>query len=187
MARTILYLVRHGERSTATDGGLSGRGREQAHLLGRRLREVPLHRVHHGSLPRAAQTAQIIAGHLPDATTHPCPWASDLTPVPSPARRHEYPERFHSFLDGVPAEERDPDAHRLRAAVDHFGVIGDEDRHELVVTHNFVIGWFVRHVLDAPVWRWIGLHQDNCALTVVQWESGRPATLVSFNDRGHLR
>ena len=42
-------------------------------------------------------------------------------------------------------------------------VTGAEDRHELLITHNFVIGWFVRHTLDAQVWRWIGLNQANCA------------------------
>ena len=74
----------------------------------------------------------------------------------------------------------------LQAAVEHFGVTGEEDRYELLITHNFVIGWFVRHVLDAPVWRWIGLNQANCAITIVQWDSDRPPTLVSFNDTGHL-
>jgi len=62
----------------------------------------------------------------------------------------------------------------------------DRDRHQLLITHNFVIGWFVRHVLDAPVWRWIGLQQANCAITAVRWETGRPPSLVSFNDTGHL-
>lgn len=86
----------------------------------------------------------------------------------------------------VPDEERDEDATALQAAVEHFGVTGDKDRHEPPITHNFVIGWFVRHVLDAPVWRWTGLNQANCAITIVQWESDRPPTLVSFNDIGHL-
>jgi probable phosphoglycerate mutase len=49
-----------------------------------------------------------------------------------------------------------------------------------------VIGWFVRHVLDAPTWRWIGLNQENCGLTIVQWDTDRPPTLVCFNDVGHL-
>ena len=86
----------------------------------------------------------------------------------------------------MPEDERDKDAVALRAAVEHFGVTGADDRHELLITHNFVIGWFVRHVLDAPVWRWIGLNQANCAITIVQWDSDRPPTLVSFNDIGHL-
>jgi histidine phosphatase superfamily protein (branch 1) len=78
------------------------------------------------------------------------------------------------------------DAVALRAAVEHFGVVRDTDRHELLITQNFVIGWFVRHVLDAPQWRWIGLDQANCAITILQWDSDRPPTLVSFNGTGHL-
>lgn len=65
------------------------------------------------------------------------------------------------------------DATALRAAVEHFGITGERDRNELLITHNFVIGGLVRHVLDVPEWRWIGLNLDNCALTVVQWDSRR--------------
>ena len=69
MACTQLYLVRHGEQDQAfghaTDGGLSQLGREQADRLGRRLREVPFSAIHHSPLTRAAQTADVIAGHLP--------------------------------------------------------------------------------------------------------------------------
>lgn len=185
MARTQLYLVRHGEQDT-TGGGLSPLGRDQAHRLGRRLRPVPFEAVHHSPLPRAAETAEIVAGHLPRVPGHVCDFAADRTPVPSGERRDRYPERWHAWLDAVSEQERDLDAAGLRAAVERFGVVGAGDRIELLITHNFVIGWFVRHVLDAPEWRWIGLDQANCAITVVQWESGRPPTLVSFNDTGHL-
>jgi probable phosphoglycerate mutase len=41
-----------------------------------------------------------------------------------------------------------------------LAVATDTDRCELLVTHNFVIGWFIRHVLAAPWWRWMGLNQD---------------------------
>ena len=106
--------------------------------------------------------------------------------MPSAGQRGRYPDRWLAWLDGVPDNERDEDAVALQAAVEHFGVTGEQDRHELLITHNFVIGWFVRHVLDAPRWRWIGLNQANCAITIVQWDSDRPPTLVSFNDTGHL-
>lgn len=106
--------------------------------------------------------------------------------MPSTGQRDRYPGQWLAWLDDVPDAERDEDATALRAAVDHFGVIGDSDRHELLITHNFVIGWFVRHVFDAPAWRWIGLNQANCAITIVRWNSDRPPTLVSFNDTGHL-
>ncbi|HEX2772844.1 MAG TPA: histidine phosphatase family protein [Micromonosporaceae bacterium] len=190
MARTQLYLVRHGEQDPASghapDGGLSQLGREQADRLGRRLRTVPFSAIHHSPLARAAQTADIVASHLPQVPRHDCDFVADRTPVPSAGQRGRYPDRWHAWLDGVPDDERDEDATALQAAVAHLGVAGDNDRHELLITHNFVIGWFVRHMLDAPVWRWIGLNQDNCAITIVQWDSDRPPTLVSFNDTGHL-
>jgi serine/threonine-protein phosphatase PGAM5 len=183
--RTQLYLVRHGEQVPA-GGGLSELGREQAERLGRRLSAVPFAAIHHSPLARAAETASAVAGHLPHVPSHRCDYVTDRTPVPSTGRRGQYPARWHAWLDDVPADERDEDAVALQAAVEHFGVTGEEDRYELLITHNFVIGWFVRHVLDAPVWRWIGLNQANCAITVLQWDSGRPATLLSFNEAGHL-
>jgi probable phosphoglycerate mutase len=190
MSRTRLYLVRHGEQDPASDhardGGLSPLGREQADRLGRRLRTAPFTAIHHSPLARAAQTAEVVGGHLPRVPRHDCDLVADRTPVPSPGQRDRYPDRWLAWLEGVPDDERDEDAVALRHAVEHFGVTGQQDRNELLITHNFVIGWFVRHMLDAPDWRWIGLNQANCAITIVQWESDRPPTLVSFNDTGHL-
>jgi probable phosphoglycerate mutase len=137
-------------------------------------------------LTRAAQTAEIVARHLSPVPRHDCDLVADRTPVPSAEHRNTYPDRWLPWLDEVPSAERDEDAAALQAAVAHLGVVGDNDRHELLITHNFVIGWFIRHVLDAPHWRWIGLNLDNCAITIVQWETGRPPTLISFNDTGHL-
>ena len=60
----FLYLVRHGEASPH-DGPLSPAGQEQAQLTGQRLKDVPFSAVYHGLLPRAAQTAELIAASLP--------------------------------------------------------------------------------------------------------------------------
>jgi serine/threonine-protein phosphatase PGAM5 len=189
MARTLLYLVRHGEQDQATPdagGGLSSVGREQADRLGRRLAAVTFTQIHHSPLARAVQTTDVLAAHLPAVARHPCDFVADRTPVPSAARRDDYPERWLPWLDAVPEEERDEDAAALQGAVEHFCVVGEEDRRELLVTHNFVIAWFVREVLQAPVWRWIGLDSANCGLTVVESGSDRPPQVVAFNDTGHL-
>ncbi|WP_432536207.1 histidine phosphatase family protein [Kineococcus arenarius] len=189
MARTLLYLARHGEQdqtASDADGGLSPLGREQADRLGRRLAAVTFSQVHHSPLARAVQTTDVLARHLLRVARHPCGLVADRTPVPSAARRDQYPERWLSWLDGVPAQERDEDAAALRGAVEHFGVTGEVDRCELLVTHNFVIGWFVSQVLQTPVWRWIGLNSVNCGLTIVKWESGQSPEVVAFNDTGHL-
>ncbi|WP_189285795.1 histidine phosphatase family protein, partial [Actinoplanes campanulatus] len=69
MTITDLYLVRHGLANG--DGELSPLGREQADRAGRRLSTVTFDAIHHSALPRAAATAQIIAGHVP-APRHAC-------------------------------------------------------------------------------------------------------------------
>lgn len=133
MALTRLYLVRHGEQDQGPAGGLSPLGRTQADRLGRRLSDVRFSTIHHSPLARAVQTADIVAAHLPRVPRHACDHVADRTPVPSVDRRADYPKRRHSWLDRVPADERDDDAVALRAAVAHFGVAGDKDRRELLI------------------------------------------------------
>lgn len=55
----------------------------------------------------------------------------------------------------------------------------------VLVTHAFVIGWFVRTAMDAPSWRWLGLNSANTGLTIIRFTDG-VATLGAFNDTGHL-
>jgi broad specificity phosphatase PhoE len=62
-ATRYLYLVRHAE-ALPDESGLTERGRRQAVLLGRRLRNVSFSTVHHGPLPRAAQTAHLVSEQL---------------------------------------------------------------------------------------------------------------------------
>ncbi|MBY9075381.1 histidine phosphatase family protein [Nocardioides sp. WL0053] len=57
-----LYLTRHAEPDD--DGRLTERGVQQAVLLGRRLSNVPFGSVQHGPLPRATETAQLVARQL---------------------------------------------------------------------------------------------------------------------------
>ena len=77
----FLYLVRHGEASPH-DGPLSPAGQEQAQLTGQRLKDVPFSAVYHGLLPRAAQTAELIAPPRP----RPRPLSPLPAPAPAPAR-----------------------------------------------------------------------------------------------------
>jgi broad specificity phosphatase PhoE len=74
------------------------------------------------------------------------------------------------------------------AAIERLTQAGPEgeDSHTLIVTHNFLIGWLVSQALAAPAWRWLGLNQMNCALTVIGYEAGLPPSLITFNDAGHL-
>jgi broad specificity phosphatase PhoE len=188
VANRLLYLVRHGEQENpeveSDEAGLSGTGRRQAALLGERLRAIPFAALHHSPVRRAAQTAELIAERLPGVPLRPSEVVGDYVPgAPDPAT---LPPAYAGFVAGF-TEVDLVDGPKLAArAVERFTTPPETDRRELVVTHNFLIGWLVRHALDAPDWRWIGLNHYNCGLTVILFRTGRPASLVSYNDVGHL-
>jgi serine/threonine-protein phosphatase PGAM5 len=191
MGITLLYLVRHAEQAgVATgdhpDAGLSELGIRQADLLGRRLAGVPFDVIRHSPLRRAEQTARRVAAWLPGVPVEASDLLRDRTPIPLPGEMDEAPAQFRVVLDSVPDEEADPGARRLSEAVERLAVAGPADRHELLVTHGFVIGWFVRHVLDAPAWRWMGLNAFNAGITIIKVSQDLPPMLISYNDIGHL-
>ncbi|WP_328512308.1 histidine phosphatase family protein [Streptomyces sp. NBC_00376] len=186
-----LYLVRHGEAAGEDDGSaLTEAGRRQAQLLGRRLREHPISVVRHGPLTRAAETAKLIGGQLDGVPVRVTETADDY--VPHFPDRAELPadsaDRFMRFLEPCTAEERlrGPELAR-RALTELTGPPeGDEDVHELVVTHSFLVSWLMRDAMDAPKWRWLGLNHGNASLTVIRYAPGRPASVLVSNDMRHL-
>ncbi|MEU6237916.1 histidine phosphatase family protein [Kitasatospora sp. NPDC047058] len=188
-ATRYLYLVRHGE-ALPDESGLSENGRRQAALLGRRLADRPISVVHHGPLPRATQTAQLIGEHLDGAALTVSEPAGDYVPY-IPDRAELPPDSADfllRFLSGATPGERERGPVLARQAVERFTgpAPGDEERHELVVTHNFLVGWLVRHATDAPAWRWLGLNHGNAALTVIRYAPGRPSSVLVHNDTRHL-
>ncbi|MDN0194249.1 histidine phosphatase family protein [Streptomyces sp. S.PNR 29] len=188
-ATRYLYLARHGEASP-DETTLTENGRRQAVLLGERLRNTPLSAIHHGPLRRAAQTAQLISAHLGDVPLHQSELAGDYIPY-LPAKEELPPDSADAmlaFLAQVPEEERNRGPALAREALAEFTgpVDGDHPRHDLVVTHNFLIGWLIRAALDAPEWRWMGLNHGNAALTVIRYAPGRPSSVLFYNDVRHL-
>ncbi|MGV9451548.1 histidine phosphatase family protein [Streptomyces sp. NPDC003635] len=188
-AARYLYLARHGEASE-DETTLTESGRRQAVLLGERLRSAPLSAIYHGPLPRAQQTARLIGAQLDTVTLHESELAGDYVPY-LPAKDELPPDAADTllaFLAQVPEEERDRGPALAREALAEFTgpVDGDHPRHELLVTHNFLIGWLVRAALDAPEWRWMGLNQANAALTVIRYAPGRPSSVLLSNDMRHL-
>lgn len=188
-AARYLYLTRHGEASS-DDSALTDNGRRQAVLLGERLRGAPLTAIHHGPLARAEQTAQLVCEQLDGVPLCRAAPAGDY--IPYMPQREELPSESADAMLGhlaqFPAEEREQGPGLAQEALAQFTgpVAGDEPRHELVVTHNFLIGWLIRAALDAPKWRWMGINHANAALTVIRYTPGRPPSVLLFNDTGHL-
>jgi broad specificity phosphatase PhoE len=179
-----LFLTRHGE--AGPDGTLTEAGRRQAVLLGRRLRDVPVTSIHHGPLPRAAQTAHLVAGQLPGVPLHVEKAAGDF--VPYTPKREELPETSGDLLLAFTRQFPPADEELAADAERRFSgpVPGSEPRYEVLVTHNFLAGWLIRAAQDAPPWRWLTLTHAHAGLTVIRYSPGRPAALLTYNDLSHL-
>ncbi len=175
-----LYLVRHGEQQDAEhglpDGPLSPRGVRQAQALAERLGGVPVHR--RVDLPAAARAGDGAHHDREDAGPRAAAVraADGLHPVGSRARhaarlrvvlRRGHPRRDRGGRGadgGCRGRVDDPVARRSSRPADHAQLRRS--------------GWFVREVFGAPNWRWLGLNQANCGLTIIRVRSAKPPVLV---------
>lgn len=182
MATRHLYIARHGAADAF--GELTDVGRAQANLLGERLAGLPVDAVWHSPLPRAAASARVIGTHLPDV---PLAEAAELVDhVPFVPAGADLPSAWAGFFDGFDDAERAPGERLAAALVERFARTADVETHDVLVTHAFQVAWLLRHALDAPPARWLGLNSGNAALTVIEYRDGLPPTVVLFNDMGHL-
>jgi broad specificity phosphatase PhoE len=182
-----LYLVRHGEQQDAEyglpDGKLSPRGTRQAEAIASRLSGVPFRGAWHSPLERAADTARILTQRMPALESRPSTLLMDCIPSgPTPTMPHA----FEAFFGAVTQEEIEAGEAQMTDAVAEWMVPTHEDTHDLLITHNFVIGWFVREAFGAESWRWMGVNQANCGLTIIRVRSAKPPVLITHNDLGHL-
>lgn len=189
-ATRLLYLARHAEPQ-ADGAGLTSHGVRQAEHLGRRLAPLPVSRIMHGPLARAAETARVVAGqfeqspllsedaaagdyvpHLPDRDEVPDDWADAVL----------------AFLANVSEDEASHGVQLGALAIDLFAGPAVEGRHpvDVVITHAFTIGWLVRHAMDAPAWRWFPPTQCHAGLTVIRYDVEAPPSVVVANDVAHL-
>ncbi|TPW76519.1 histidine phosphatase family protein [Schumannella soli] len=183
----FLYLVRHGEQRDAEfglpDGPLSPRGVRQARAIAERLGGVPFDAAYTSPLQRAQETAKIMTERLPSLEAEPSALLMDCIPAgPS----SDMPHSFESFFGGVTPEEIDAGEAQMADAFSEWMTPSREDRHELLITHNFVIAAFVAHAFGAAPWRWMGVNQANCGLTIIRVRSAKPPVLLTHNDLGHL-
>ena len=182
-----LYLVRHGEQQDAEhglpDGPLSERGKRQATAIAGRLGGVPFDGAWYSPLQRAEETVDIMKARMPSLQPEPSNLLFDCIPSgPTP----DMPQAFRPFFGSVTEAEIEAGRAQMTDAVAEWLAPSRDDNHHLLITHNFVIAWFVREVFDAPAWRWMGINQANCGLTIIRVRSVKSPELITHNDLGHL-
>lgn len=183
----FLYLVRHGEPRDAQhgllDGPLSENGKRQAKAVAMRLSGVPFTGAWHSPLEAATETAQIMTESMPSLAPEPSALLFDCIPSgPTP----DMPPAFKPFFGSITDAEIEAGTAQMMDATAEWLTPSREDRHDLLITHDFVIAWFVREVFEAPAWRWMGTSQANCGVTIIRVRSVKSPELITHNDLGHL-
>ena len=100
------------------EGCLSDAGEEQARRTGERLKNLPLARIHHSPLPRAVQTARLIAGWLPGVPLVESAVVGDYIPAdldPAPL-----PPAYARLVSSYTVTERNEGAALAEAAIQQF-------------------------------------------------------------------
>ena len=149
-----------------------------------RLSGLPFDAVWHSPLVRATEsgtassrTACRRSTRSPNALLFDC--------VPT-GMTEDTPTVFEPFFGSFSDDDFEAGKAQMADAINEFLVRKPGDVHELLITHNFVISWFVREIMGADEWRWLTLNQAHCGLTVLAQKKGRPWSLVSHNDIAHL-
>ncbi len=210
MATTRLLLVRHGESQAQVDRvvggptgctGLSDLGRRQVEALARRWKESDLavDRLLSSTLPRAAETADLLAPVLGGLEVERHPELVELEPGECDGLSwDDYQVRYGVDMRADPYAELSPGGESVagfllrvgralhRVAVDHAGATVVVACHGGIVDGSMVcfLGLAVQRAAD------LDLRTTNAAVTEwsVEVEPGRPVqwALRRYNDAAHL-
>lgn len=186
MSVRTLYLARHGAADAL--GNLLDAGRAQCERLADRLRSTPLDAIWHSPLPRAVESATIVAATFPTALLDAAIELVDHVPyVPTPG---EITTTTAGFFDGYTDDEASAGQAIARQLLDRFARApgpGKRSTHELLITHAYPIAWLVRDALDAPPKAWLSLmNTTNTGLTIISYTDGEPPTISCVNEQSHL-
>jgi len=201
--RTRIFLVRHGETTSAaedrfagsTDVELSDEGRRQARALGRRMAPEPLAAAYTSPMVRTRETARmILEGRDLEATVVPELRETDHGHWEGRTKgevRAAYGDEFRAW-------EADPFTFAPSGGETGLEVLNRAlprlldiaERHlgsaVLVVSHKATIRLLIGHLLGFALRGYRDrLGQSPCALNVLDVQRGGEARLVLFNDVAH--
>lgn len=177
-----MLLVRHGQYATDDGGRLTDRGREQARRtaawLSRHLDGKRIDAIWSSTLPRARETASILANDL----------NGKIAGRTSVRAVGILCEGIYSKIKGyeLSARERLEDRARADAAYARFFRTSRSDRLEIVVCHGNLIRYLLCRAIDVPVSRWTRWNSNHCAITRVLVRDTGAVRVVSYNETAHL-
>ncbi len=207
MADRHIYLVRHGQREPGEGPdsfgpALTPIGRQQASLTAKRLAALPIDAIHTSSFRRATQTAQIVAGQMPNVPIHPSRVLWECIPaLPDYAIEwhKEHPKLGDvslplKMLPWIGLWAEDTDWKQIESGLEqaeqawekYFIPARGFERHEIIICHGNILRFFVMRALQAAPEAWVNTDIYNCGISEVVVRGDGERMLISHNDHGHL-
>lgn len=174
--RQSIHFIRHGQYvlDAPRDGQvLATLGRRQARRTATRFRDCRIAKLYCSNLPRARETAQIIAEKLPGMSPIVLPYLREMLPTRVPGAH-------------IPLEKRRDGQQRLDRIVARFLTKRPRKGDVVIVCHGNLIRAVVCRVLGTAPTRWHELGTFHCGVTSFGFRHNGQLELECFNDTGHL-
>ena len=195
-----IYLIRHGRQNSKlcnVDVELSNEGREQAHLVGKRLAKYGIEAVYSSNLIRAKETADIINEYVKkprfvDERLREAEFG-DLTGLENSVLK----ERYKDFLAERSKMEKDmayPGGENCEMVFNRVFEAIDEIAHKdyenvVVVTHGGAIRALLTGIVKADYAKWLtfGRQLENCSISEIMYDKELGTYHIErLNDYAHF-
>lgn len=186
ISRTIIF-IRHGQYTRDPSEQLTILGAEQARLTATTLEGLNIDKMFSSTMPRAKQTAAIIAKKL----DLPCA-ANELyceASLPAPPyffKGDWIPDRSRK---GIAALKKRMEVNKVRAdeAFDHlFKQPTRGHALHVIVAHGNIIAYWVGRALKMNPLNWLNLEIQQCSLTTLRVDDSARIKLLGFSEVGHI-
>lgn len=196
-----IYLIRHGRQCSKlcnVDVELAPEGREQADLLGQRLKTYDIEAVYSSDLIRARETADIINKHLNKPRVIDERWQEANFGGMTGLTNDEMREKYGNFLEKRATMTEDipyPDGgENCRMVFERsFEALKDltKENYEnvCVVTHGGVIRALLTGIVGADYAKWLtyGRQLENCSISHILYdEKMKTFHIERLNDFAHF-
>lgn len=196
-----IYLIRHGRQCSKlcnVDVELAPEGREQADLLGQRLKTYDIEAVYSSDLIRARETADIINKHLNKPRVIDERWQEANFGGMTGLTNEEMREKYGDFLEKRATMTEDipyPDGgENCRMVFERsFEALKDltKENYEnvCVVTHGGVIRALLTGIVGADYAKWLtyGRQLENCSISHILYdEKMKTFHIERLNDFAHF-
>ena len=196
-----IYLIRHGRQCSKlcnVDVELAPEGREQADLLGQRLKTYDIEAVYSSDLIRARETADIITKHLNKPRVIDERWQEANFGGMTGLTNDEMREKYGDFLEKRATMTEDipyPDGgENCRMVFERsFEALKDltKENYEnvCVVTHGGVIRALLTGIVGADYAKWLtyGRQLENCSISHILYdEKMKTFHIERLNDFAHF-